>query len=103
VQLAPPEHWDLQIVTVYFDRSQGDSSLEGHRAAPSSPFFEARLQQLGDTLATVRRAVLERDFSTLGMAVEREAISLHLIAMSSRVAEQPQLSGIYYCNRKRWR
>jgi diphosphomevalonate decarboxylase len=97
VQLAPPEHWDLQIVTVYFDpQPKAISSLEGHRAAPSSPFFEARLQQLGGTLATVRRAVLERDFSTLGMAVEREALSLHLIAMSSKVAEQPQLSGIYY-------
>lgn len=97
VQLAPPEHWDLQIVTVYFDpQPKAISSLEGHRAAPSSPFFEARLQQLASTLATVRRAVLERDFSTLGMAAEREAISLHLIAMSSRVAEQPQLSGIYY-------
>lgn len=97
VQLAKPEHWNLQIVTVYFDpKPKAISSLEGHRAAPSSPFFEARLQQLGETLNTVRRAVLERDFGTLGMAVEREALSLHLIAMSSRVAEQPQLSGIYY-------
>ncbi|MBN1922274.1 MAG: diphosphomevalonate decarboxylase [Anaerolineae bacterium] len=97
VQLAPPEHWDLAIVTVYFDpQPKAISSLEGHRAAPSSPFFEARLRQLGETLRTVRWAVLERDFSTLGMAVEREALSLHVIAMSSRVAGQPHLSGIYY-------
>lgn len=97
VQLAPPEHWNLTILTVYFDaHPKAISSLEGHRAAYSSPFFETRLRTLPETLETVRWALLARDFPALGMAVEREAISLHLIAMSSRPLQQPHLSGIYY-------
>ncbi len=97
VQLAPPHHWELPITTVYFSpQPKAISSLEGHRAAQSSPFFETRLRHLPETLQTVRRAILERNLPVLGMTAEREAVSLHIIAMSSQVLERPHLSGIYY-------
>ncbi|HEX7975537.1 MAG TPA: hypothetical protein VF498_14100, partial [Anaerolineales bacterium] len=48
------------------------------------------------TLDTVRRAILERDFETLGLAVEREAVSMHAIAMTSRLPKRAWLSGVYY-------
>lgn len=97
IQLAPPDHWALSILTVYFDAPpKAISSLEGHRAAHSSPFFETRLRIIEETLETVRWAILSCDFPTLGMTVEREAITLHLIAMSSTPQNRPHLSGIYY-------
>ncbi len=96
-QLAPPAHWALRVLTVTFPgQPKAVSSLEGHRAAPTSPFFGARLVAVEGTLATVRRALRERDFAALGCAVEREALSLHALALTSRVAEQPWLSGIIY-------
>lgn len=96
-QLAPPEHWDLRIITLYFtEEAKVVSSLQGHRAAPTSPFYGARLRALDGTLRTVRRALLEWDLPTLGCAAEREALSLHAIAMTSRIPERPWLSGILY-------
>ncbi len=96
-QVAPPEHWDLRILTVSFDvRPKAVSSLAGHRAALTSPFFTARLASVRETLRTVRSALLDRDFAALGCAVEREALSLHAVAMTSRVDEKPWLSGILY-------
>ncbi|MGW1871494.1 diphosphomevalonate/mevalonate 3,5-bisphosphate decarboxylase family protein [Streptomyces mauvecolor] len=60
------------------------SSREGHRRAPTSPYFDRRLQILPQRTATVERALLKRNFATLAEAVEEEAIDLHLIAMSAR-------------------
>jgi len=97
VQLAAPEHWDLAVVSVVLDESAKQvSSLDGHAAAPTSELFAARLEALPATLETVRRAIQERDLETLLMATERDAVSMHAIAMTSRPANLPWLSGVYY-------
>jgi diphosphomevalonate decarboxylase len=96
-QIAPPAHWDLRIVTVIVGRQAKDvSSADGHRAARTSSFYQARLDTLPQTLAVVRQAVLDRDMRTLGLAVEREAVSMHVVAMTSCLQDRPWLSGIYY-------
>ena len=83
--ITPASHWDLRDVIALVDRSEKDvSSLEGHRRAPSSPYFVERQRLLPDRLAATRRAILERDLDLLGPILEEEAIELHLIAMSSR-------------------
>jgi diphosphomevalonate decarboxylase len=85
VQRAPAEHWRLcDLVAVVDAGAKRVSSLEGHRAAPSSPYFATRLRRLPERLERVRRAIAERDLAVLGPVVEEEAIDLHLIAMSSR-------------------
>jgi len=96
VELAPATHWDLCVISaVLDDRPKEISSAGGHAAAPSSPLFDARLQTLAGTLEQVRRAVLERDIRSLVMAAEREAISMHAIAMTSR-PDTRWHSGVYY-------
>lgn len=96
-QVAPPSHWDLGITTVILDeRPKVVSSAEGHRAARTSPFYQARLKTLPQTLEVVRQALLARDFRALGQAVEREAVSMHVVTMTSYLEEHPWLSGIYY-------
>ena len=95
--LAPCDHWDLRVVTVAWPLApKAVSSLLGHQAAPSSPFYAARLAAVAYTLTEVREALLARDFHALGMAAEREAASLHAVAMTSRVQTMPWLSGIIY-------
>lgn len=83
--LAPREHWDLADVIALVETGSKDvSSLDGHRRATSSPHFEARLREIPGRLATVRRAIAERDFQALATVIEEDSIELHLIAMSSR-------------------
>jgi diphosphomevalonate decarboxylase len=96
-QIAPPAHWDLRITTVILDeRAKGVSSSRGHQVSGTSPFYRARLDALPKTLSAVRQALLARDFHTLGHAVEREAVSMHVVAMTSHLKDRPWLSGIYY-------
>ncbi len=83
--IASADHWDLRDVVAVVDSSPKEvSSREGHSRAPTSSFWKRRLEDLPGRLATVRRAVEERDFAALGAVLEEEAIELHLIAMSSK-------------------
>ena len=72
------------------------SSSVGHQLATASPFFETRLQTLDQRLEIVRRAILERDFERFGREIEREAISLHMIAMTAPFEGETWSSGAYY-------
>jgi len=84
-QLHPADHWDLRdVVTIVDTEPKAVSSREGHRRAPTSPFFETRLDHLEERLGRVRSALAARDVESLGTALERDGIELHLIAMSSR-------------------
>jgi diphosphomevalonate decarboxylase len=83
-QLAPASHWDLRdVVAVVEDGPKSTSSLDGHRRAPTSPYFEARLASLPRRLAEVRTAIRRRDFEHLGKVIEAEAVDLHCVAMTS--------------------
>ena len=95
--LAPCGHWDLRIVTVAPETAPKlVSSLDGHRAAHTSPFYAARLAEIEHVLGRVRASLVTRDFQSLALAVEREALSLHAVAATSVVAHVPWLSGILY-------
>ena len=84
-QIAPAEHWDLHDLIVVVDTTPKEvSSREGHRRAPTSPFFDTRLDHLDTRREAVQEALLDRDFARLAPLVEREATELHCIAMSSR-------------------
>ncbi len=83
--LAPPEHWDLRdVIAIVSVAEKKIGSTEGHRAASSSHFLAARLGALPARLARVRRAIRARDLESLGLAIEEDAVELHLIAMTSR-------------------
>ena len=82
--LAPADHWELADLIVLVDTEPKEiSSREGHRRAATSPHFPRRQTLLPDRLQGVRRAIRDRSLDRLGPILEREAIELHLIAMSS--------------------
>ncbi|MBK5527798.1 diphosphomevalonate decarboxylase [Pseudomonas sp. TH08] len=84
-QIAPAHHWPLRdLIAVVDPRPKTVSSRQGHLAAASSPFYSTRLDRLPERLDNLRRAILERDFDTLADLVEREAVELHMIAMTSQ-------------------
>lgn len=76
--------WQLADVVAVLETGPKEiSSREGHRRAPTSPYFERRLELVPDRLATIRRAIETRDLDLLGPVLEAEAIDLHAIAMTS--------------------
>lgn len=84
-QLAPAQHWPLHDLIAIVDATpKSVSSREGHFLAATSPFYSTRLSLLPERLATVRQAIERRDFNALAVAVEREAVELHMIAMTSQ-------------------
>jgi len=84
VQIAKPEYWDLaDLVAVVKDEKKEFSSLQGHKLATTSPFYERRLELLKKRLPLVRRAIKNKDLPVFGELIEQEATELHLIAMSS--------------------
>lgn len=83
-QIAPADHWELRnVIAVVEIGPKTVSSIEGHRRAITSPYYEKRQELLPARLDKVRRAIKERDLAALGPVLEEEAIDLHLIAMSS--------------------
>lgn len=84
-QLFAAQHWPLHDLIAVVDAGHKTiSSRLGHQLATSSPFYSTRLSLLPERLETVRQAILNRDFNTLADAVEREAVELHMVAMTSQ-------------------
>jgi len=83
VQLAPETHWDLaDVVAIVSTKEKKVSSLEGHDLVKTSPYYQARLKTLPHRLAVIRKAIQKKDFSSLGKEIEKDAISLHVVAMT---------------------
>jgi diphosphomevalonate decarboxylase len=97
-QIAPPEHWPIVDLAVIVSRAPKKvPSSEGHQLALGSPFSQARLDSLPERTASIRRAILERDFETFGRETEAEALAMHMIAMTSaHIADGAWQSGVYY-------
>ena len=97
-QIAPHTHWDISIITVIVsDKEKKLSSTKGHEIALASPFFKTRIERnLPLRLALVRQAILEKNFTTFGRELEKEAVELHTICMTSPFEDLSWHSGVYY-------
>lgn len=83
-KLASPDWWDLLDIIVIFDKEKKKiSSQEGHTVAKTSPHYQDRLKELPERIQEVEEAIINRDISQLGEAIEEEAESLHLITTTS--------------------
>ena len=85
LSLAPEDFWDLtDIVVIVSLKKKKTSSLSGHAAALTSPYFEERLENLPKRISKVKEAIKGKDICLLGETIEEEAIDLHIIAMTSK-------------------
>ena len=83
-QIAPPDHWDIRdLIAIAQTEHKSVGSAKGNALVTTSPFNETRVNLANDALKIIRRAILKRDFTTFGEEMEREAIRLHVIAMTS--------------------
>lgn len=83
-QLASPDHWALcDCVAVVGETRKPVGSADGHRLAASSPLQAARVRQAESDLEPMRRAIQHRDLAQLGSLMERDALSMHAVMMTS--------------------
>ena len=84
VQLAPESHWALaDVVAIISMKSKETPTSEGHRSAPTSPYFQTRLNEMQQRIVSTRDAIRDRDFEKLGVAIEADTVSMHAIMMTS--------------------
>lgn len=84
-QIAPPGHWDMHdVIAIVQTEHKEVGSAQGNALVSTSPFNEIRVEQAHESVNIIRKAIQERDFTTFGEETEREAIRLHVIAMTSQ-------------------
>ena len=92
VQIADEKSWDLvDLIAVLDTKEKKVSSSQGHEAAYTSPYLMTRINEMQSRIVKCREAIINQDFSSLGMAIEADAISMHLVMMTSNPP-------IYYWN-----
>ncbi len=87
-QVAPPEHWDLRlVVTLTASGAKTVGSTEGmERTRLTSPYYGAWIEENARAMEAASRAVVERDFETLGRVVEASCFRMHAVALSAEPA-----------------
>jgi diphosphomevalonate decarboxylase len=87
--IASPEHWEvLDIIAIASGEHKKYGSTVGHALAETSFLYKARLEQVREYNKHIRKAILDRDFKTLGKLAERDAMSLHAVMLTSDLSEK---------------
>jgi len=84
VSLFKPDYWDIvDVVTVVSTNKKEVSTSEGQKLADSSPFYENRLERMGEKIEELKKFLRDKDFTKFGELVEAEALELHAIMLTS--------------------
>jgi diphosphomevalonate decarboxylase len=83
--LAPADHWDLRlVVAVTSEGEKAVGSTEGMlHTARTSVLYSAWLSAAPAIHDRIREALLDRDLSRLGPAVEQSALAMHATALGA--------------------
>lgn len=85
--IAPPDHWALvDVVAVVDPGAKKIGSAENHRLATTSAYFAVRLGEIPARLAATRAAIATRDLTLLGVTMEADTVSMHVVCMTSQPA-----------------
>jgi len=83
-QVVDHNHWDLvDIVAIVDSDKKKISSSKGHSIADSSPFLKARVSEIPARMDRVKQAILNKDIRALGIEIEKDSTSLHVVMMTS--------------------
>lgn len=87
-QLLPGADWPLSVVVAITEpQPKPVSSTAGMLgSATTSPFYPGWLETADRDLDTVRHAIMERDFRTLGEEAEHSCLKLHSLMLTTRPA-----------------
>jgi phosphomevalonate decarboxylase len=81
-QLASPDSMDfMQVVIPIASEVKTD---EAHIEVLSSPLFKARLEHIGEILASMKTAIEDKNVGTIGRLAEEDTLNLHAITMTGK-------------------
>ena len=82
--IFPAHHWQLSIMALILKSEEKKiSSSDGHRLAQTSPFLKTRLKNIDHRLFLLKSYLKKRDFLNFGEIVEKEALEMHAIMLTS--------------------
>ena len=82
--MAPADHWDLRdVVAIIESAHKATGSTEGHALADTSPFQATRVATTPARLERCKDALLSRDFPALADVIEKDALMMHAVMMTS--------------------
>lgn len=83
-QLYAADHWPLyDLVAIVSSAEKSVSSADGHQLAGKSPLNDGRVAYVNSVLAETRSAIADCDLSRLGPIIERDALAMHGVMMTS--------------------
>jgi len=83
-QIFPADYWRIaDVVAIVSYKMKKVSSTEGHSLANTSPFQKTRLKLLKAKVKSIKQTIKNRDFSTFGQILEKEALEMHAICLTS--------------------
>jgi diphosphomevalonate decarboxylase len=85
-QVAPAKHWPLDVFIVVANQNQKNHASTGgmEHTRKTSPYFSAWIENAEADVATIREAVLSRNFAKLAETAESNCIRMHASAMAAR-------------------
>ncbi|MEK7096813.1 MAG: diphosphomevalonate decarboxylase [Patescibacteria group bacterium] len=82
--LYPPKYWNIVDVVAIISQDKKDiSSTDGQKLAQTSPFFETRLNNIGEKIKRFKKTLETKNFTEFGEIIEGEALELHAIMLTS--------------------
>lgn len=84
---APADHWKLvDLIAIVSREHKRIGSSAGHETAASSIFQPVRVATAAERIASVKSAILRRDFESFADVVEEDSNLMHAVMMTSKPA-----------------
>ncbi len=85
-QIAPKGYWDVRdVIAIVAGEEKKVSSRAGmEQTVKTCPFFMKRVEEVNKYLPVLRKAILDRDFKTLGEITEFDCLSMHATMLTTK-------------------
>lgn len=84
VSLYPPEYWDIvDVVAIVSNEKKMIPTSEGQKSAQSSPFYSKRISLMNEKIKLCKEYLNKKDFVRFGELIEKEALEMHAIMLTS--------------------
>lgn len=89
IQIAPKEHWPefrIIIAITSLQEKKIKSRTGMSNTVATSPLYEGWLKSVSEDLDNVRKAIINKDFTSLGKTAEQNALKMHATMITTKPA-----------------
>jgi len=86
VQIAKPDHWDFRMVTVVTSTKEKKvkSRAGMSQTVQTCPYYKDWVETVNHDLDTVRKGILNKDFTKVGSTAEYNCLKMHATMMTTQ-------------------